>query len=99
MDWTDDAAREIERLLGDPIADATRGVVRIVKASAPHGRGTYQECRLVVVTQAEGIEQTTVRTSVVTSLRHWPQVGATLPALISRTHPQRMEIDWDALAR
>ncbi|MGB4779164.1 hypothetical protein [Microbacterium sp.] len=99
MDWVDDAARQLERVLGDPLADSMRGAVRIVRASEPKSRGKYQECELVVVTEADGIPETLVRTAVVTSLVHWPRVGAVLPALISRTDPTRIEVDWDALAR
>ena len=99
MDSADQIAAQIEKLLGDPIADAVPGVVRIISASEPVGRARYQECQLEVVTEAAGVEPTAVTTTVVTARKYWPKVGAALPAQISRSQPHRVEIDWDALAR
>lgn len=95
----DDAVQMLEKISGDPIADAVKGSVRIVSASERVGRRRYQACELVVLTQAEGIPETRVKTEVVTTAKTWPRVGSVLPALIARNNPRRMEINWDALAR
>ncbi|HAQ60164.1 MAG TPA: hypothetical protein DCR63_07355 [Microbacterium sp.] len=99
MDEIENVAAQLEKLAGDPLGDAVPGQVRIVSASSPVGRARYQACTLEVVVVAPGIEPVRVDTEVVTSRRYWPRVGAVLPARISASQPDRMEIDWDALAR
>lgn len=97
--WVDDAAEMLEKITRDPLADAVRGAVRVVSASERVGRARYQACELEVVTTTGGIPETRISTEVVTTAKYWPRVGSTLPALISRSDPSRIEIDWDALAR
>ncbi|MET0298083.1 MAG: hypothetical protein ABW024_11820 [Microbacterium sp.] len=99
MDWTDDVAHQLEVVTGDPMADAVRGTVTIVEASAPEGRRRYQECRVVLLAEAPGVASRNLTTAVVVDQRAWPRVGAVLPAQISRTHPDAFEADWSALAR
>lgn len=97
--WSDDAATQLERLTGDPIADAVSGSVVVISVSERRGRARYQECRLDVSVDAPGIEPITVTLEVVTTARSWPVVGAVLPARVSRSQPSRIDVDWDALAR
>ena len=99
MDEIEKFAAQLEQLTGDPLGDAVAGHVRIVSVSEPVGRARYQACALEVEAEAPGIEPTRASTEVVTSRDHWPRLGAVLPARISVSHPQRMDIDWDALAR
>ena len=99
MDEIEKFAAQLEKLTGDPLGDAVPGHVVIVSASEPHGRARYQPCSLDVIAEAPGVERIRVSTEVVTSRRHWPRVGDLLPARISVSHPERMDIDWDALAR
>lgn len=99
MHWSDDAAIQLERLTGDPIADAVWGTVVVVSVSERTGRARYQECRLEVSVDAPGIEPITVPLEVVTTARFWPVVGAILPARVSRSQPSRIDVDWDALGR
>jgi len=98
MDWTDEAAHQLEVVTGDPMADAVVGVVRIVEAPAPKGRGRYQECAVVLAAEAPGIEPRSVRASIVFDTRRWPAPGVVLPARLSRSHPDVLEVAWDALA-
>lgn len=92
-------ARQLERMMGDPIADAVPGTVLIVSVSEPTRRWGYQACQIEVVPDAPGVEPVRVATEVVTTRKNWPKLGGILPARISTTHPERMEINWDALAR
>ena len=92
-------ARQLERMMGDPIADAVPGTVLIVSVSEPTRRWGYQACQIEVVPEAPGVEPVRVATEVVTTRKNWPKLGGILPARISTTHPERMEINWDALAR
>ncbi|MET0813243.1 MAG: hypothetical protein ABWY03_09320 [Microbacterium sp.] len=97
--WVQEAADALEKITRDPMADAVAGTVRIVSASAPAGRGRYQECELELLAAAAGIPDRTVEEVVVFSTRSWPAVGAVLPARISRSHPGSIDVDWDALGR
>ena len=99
MDEIENMARQLERMMGDPIADAVPGTVLIVSVSEPTRRWGYQACQIEVVPDAPGVEPVRVATEVVTTRKNWPKLGGILPARISTTHPERMEINWDALAR
>ena len=98
-DWVDDAAEQLEKLTGDPMAGAARGTVTVLTASEPDGRARYQECRLRLRATGDDVAEAIVETAVVVDRRHWPRAGATLPARISRTHPGTIDVNWDALAR
>ena len=99
MDEIENMTRQLERMLGDPIADSVKGTVLIVSVSEPTRRWGYQACQIEIVPDAPGVEPVRVATEVVTTRKNWPKVGGILPARISTTHPERMEINWDALAR
>jgi hypothetical protein len=98
MEDLDDVARQLERLTADPLADAVAGSIRILSASEPGPRGRYQECQLEVLAEGPGVEPTRVSTAVVTTRRHWPRVGAVLPARVSVSDPRVLDVNWDALA-
>ncbi len=99
MDWSDQAAEQLERLLRDPIAEAVRGTAEIVSISTPEARGRYQEAQLELRAWAEGIPPVTVSMAVVLPTKHWPAAGVRLPAMIPPTAPQELEVDWSRLAR
>lgn len=99
MDWVDDAARELEKLTRDPLADAVAATVRIVSVSAPAGRGRYQEASMEFAVTASEIEPTTVRSAFVFDRSSWPTVGSVFPAHVSVSDPSAVEIDWSALGR
>ncbi len=99
MDEIENMARQLERLMGDPIADSVNGTVMIVSVSEPKRRWGYQACQIEIVPDAPGIEPVRIATEVVTTRKNWPKVGGILPARISTTRPERMEINWNALAR
>jgi hypothetical protein len=96
-DWTEGAARAFERMTGSPLADAVAGRVRIVSLTDPEPRGSYQNCRLELLAEAPGIPSRVVTIEAVFPRRHWPAVGTVLPARISPTHADAVEVDWDAL--
>lgn len=99
MSEIDDITHQLEKLVGDPMADAVSGHVTVVAASEPEGRARYQECALELLVSAPEIDDVTVRTAVVTTRHHWPAVGAILPARVSASSPTNIDVDWDALAR
>jgi hypothetical protein len=99
VDDLEQFAQQLEKLVGDPMADAVAGRVRVVSASDPVGKARYQACALELIADAPGVPETHVHTEVVTSRRYWPKVGAVLPARVSQSHPENVDVDWDALAR
>ncbi|MDX2377983.1 hypothetical protein M4I32_14390 [Microbacterium sp. LRZ72] len=99
-EWAEEAAEQLARITREPMADAARGTVWIANASERRGRSRYQECALEVVAEAPDLPARTVQTAVVfDSRRYWPVIGTTLPARISRTHPDMVEVDWEAALR
>lgn len=97
MDWKDEAARQLEALTGDPRADAVTGTVLLAVVSEPTGRGRYQEATLELVAEASGIEPRVVHTTAVFDTRAWPTAGLVLPARISASRVDAIDVDWDAL--
>jgi hypothetical protein len=99
MDEIDRMAQQLERAMGDPIADSVEGFVRVVTVTAPKGRFGYLTCELEVETEADGIPPTRVLTEVVTLRKWWPKVGQRLPARIAKSKPDRIDVNWEALSR
>lgn len=99
MNEIENFAAQLEKLTGDPLADAVAGHVTITSVSEPRGRARYQACTVEV--EVAPVDGAPVRatTEVVTTRQNWPRVGQVLPARISASQPDRMDIDWDALAR
>ena len=92
------AAAWLEKITRDPLADAVRGRVTVVAASAPAPRGRYQECMLDVTVEADGIPPTAVRQALVFPVKMWPREGDSVPARISRSRPEVFEADWERLS-
>ena len=95
----DQAAAWLEQITRDPMADAVAGSVRVVAASEPQGRARYQECAVDLIADAAGVDAAAVATAVVLPRTVWPRVGDVLPARISVSDPQHLEVDWNALTR
>ncbi|MEN2738601.1 hypothetical protein ABCS02_12485 [Microbacterium sp. X-17] len=98
-EWVDGVAQQFERVTGNPLADAVRGTVRIVALSEPEGRGSYRPSRVELLAQADGVPPRVVIVEAVFPRKHWPKAGTVLPARISPTHADAVEVDWDALPR
>lgn len=89
----------LEKLTGDPMADAVAGTVVITAVTEPAGHRRYQECTVEVHARAEGVSPRTVSYTGVFPLSQWPVVGLTLPARLSPTHADALEVAWDRLPR
>lgn len=87
----------LQRVTRDPMRDAAPGRLTVVSASEPAARGRYQECRLELRAEADGIAATTFAHEAVFDRRHWPKAGAVVAARISRTDPRAFEADWSRL--
>jgi hypothetical protein len=99
VDEIDQMANQLERMMGDPIADSVQGFVRVVSASEPKGRFGYLTCQIRLATEAPGIPETFIDTEIATLRKWWPQEGQRLPARIAKARPERVDVDWDALSR
>lgn len=99
MGELDRAARQLERLLHDPLASAVRGTVELTSVPPPAPRGRYQEVRIDAVAEAPGMAPTAVVLTVVLPAKHWPAVGMRLSALVPPSEPQSLEVDWSPLTR
>lgn len=93
------ATQWLERITGDPLADAVRGRVRVVAVSAPEGRRRYQECTVELAVTADGAPAHTLTQVVVLPRSTWPKVGDVLVAAVSPSRPDALEVDWSPLAR
>lgn len=97
QDATEQATAWLERVTGDPLADAVRGTARVDAVSEVRSRRRFQECRLTVTVEAPGIPPRPLGLEVVVDRRYWPRAGQVLPARISASDPAVVEIVWDAL--
>lgn len=97
--WVDEAAAALDRITRDPLADAVAGTVEIVALTAPAGHGRYRECAVELRAQGPGIASRTISSAVVFDTRRLPPVGTVLPARISPSHSEAVEVEWDALPR
>lgn len=89
----------LEKLTRDPMADAVRGAATIVAVEDPSGRGRYREYRVDLSVDGPDIPPTAVAQRLVFDSRRPPQPGTRLPARISVSNPQSVEVAWDALPR
>lgn len=89
----------LEKLTRDPMADAVRGTTTVVAVDDPVGRGRYREYRVELTVTGPGIAPTSVIQLLVFDSRNPPRPGATLPARVSASDPQVVEVAWEALPR
>lgn len=98
-DWEDTAASQLERMMGDPLADAVLGSMQILSVTAPQGLRRYQEATLEMLAEAPGMDPTVVNATVVFDRRKWPTVGTRLRARIPPRKPSTFMVDWGPFAR
>lgn len=90
-----EAAEALERITHDPMADAHRGVIRILSVSDPLPRRGYQPCTMRLALEAPGVAEE-IEYEGVFPRTHWPRVGAVIRARISRKTPRIIEADWES---
>lgn len=83
-------------LLGSArMKDPVRGVAQVVSTTAHHGDGVWQNCRMNLVVQGEGVEATAVEHSELVRASRWPAPGMVLPVTVDRKDPHRLKVEWD----
>jgi hypothetical protein len=75
--------------------DPVRGQAQVVSCSGYRGDGTWENCSLQLVVQAEGVPATSTRKSDMVRADRWPTPGMTLPVTVDRAKPERVTIEWD----
>ena len=85
-------------LFGDMIKsrmkDPVRGQAQVVSCSAHRGEGTWENCEVQLVVQADGVPATPVRKSDMVRADRWPTPGMTLPVTVDRANPERVKVEW-----
>ena len=89
----------LQRLSGDPLAEAVPGRIRIDAVSDAAPRPLHQECRIEATVEAPGVPPAPVVLEVVIDRRFWPRVGHVLPARVPPADPTALEVEWEALRR
>ena len=87
-------------LLGDMfkgarMKDPVRGQAQVVSCSMNRGDGIWQNCRLQLVVQGEGVPATSVEHNELINRNKWPSPGIALPITIDRANPKKFKIEWD----
>jgi hypothetical protein len=80
---------------GGRMKDPVRGIAQVASATAHHGDGVWQNCRMNLVVQGEGIEPTAVEHSGIVRRSRWPTPGMVLPVTFDRNDPHRLKVEWD----
>jgi hypothetical protein len=74
--------------------DPVRGQAQVVSCSAHRGDGTWENCEMQLVVQADGVPATSTRKSDMVRADRWPTPGMTLPVTVDRAKPERLKIEW-----
>jgi Short C-terminal domain len=87
-------------LLGDMfkgvrMKDPVRGQAQVVSCTGHRGDGIWQNCRMQLVVQAEGVPATSAEHSELVHNQKWPMPGMTLPVTVDRADPKKFKIEWD----
>src|SRR3954452_17334585 len=80
---------------GARMKDPVRGQAQVVSCSMNRGDGVWQNCRLQLVVQGEGVPATSVEHNELIHRNKWPSPGLALPITIDRSNPQKFKIEWD----
>ena len=80
---------------GTRMKDPVRGEAQVVSSTAHRGDGVWQNCRMQLVVQAEGVAATSVEHNELVHTRKWPSPGMTLPVTVDRSNPQKFKVEWD----
>ena len=75
--------------------DPVRGQAQVVSTTAHRGDGIYQNCRMQLVVQAEGVPATSAERHELVHHQKWPMPGMTLPVTVDRADPTKFKIEWD----
>lgn len=87
----------LKKLFRGGMKDPARGTALVVFSSAYSGRGLYQTCLMELVVEAPDLLPTAVEWSGLVHNARWPARGTTLPVVVDRANPARLEVDWSGV--
>jgi hypothetical protein len=80
------------------MSDPVDGMLQLTSCSAGAYDAAYSNCRMQGVVTAPGLAPTAVEHVCLAPTRKWPQPGQTIPVLVDRADPTRLEVHWDGMA-
>ena len=75
--------------------DPVSGQAQVVSSTAHRGDGIWQNCRMQLVVQGEGVPATSAERHELVHHQKWPMPGMTLPVTVDRADPRKFKIEWD----
>jgi hypothetical protein len=77
------------------MTDPADGTLQLTSCSAGAYDAAYSNCRMQGVVTAPGLAPTAVEHVCLAPTKKWPQPGQTVPVLVDRADPTRLEVSWD----
>jgi hypothetical protein len=88
----------LDSLLGSMrMDDPVRGTAQVVSTSGNDGEAVWQNTRMHLVVQADGLPPTAVEHYAIAPTAKWPMPGQVLPVTVDRANPQRLKIIWEGV--
>ena len=75
--------------------EPVRGTAQVVSATANRGDSSWQDIRLTLVVDADGVPPTPVVHRCMCRADRWPSPGDTLPVTVDARKPKRLKVEWD----
>ena len=75
--------------------EPVRGTAQVVSATANRGDSSWQDIRMTLMVQGDGVPPTAVEHRCICRADRWPTPGDTLPVTVDATKPKRLKVEWD----
>ncbi|MDQ3935440.1 MAG: hypothetical protein M3340_12510 [Actinomycetota bacterium] len=75
--------------------EPVRGTAQVVSTTGYRGDSSWQDIRLTLVVEAEGVPATPVVHRGICRADRWPTPGDVLPVTVDRRKPKRLKVEWD----
>jgi hypothetical protein len=77
------------------MSDPVDGMLQLTSCSDGAYSAAYSNCQMQGVVTAPGLAPTAVEHLCMAPTKKWPQPGQTIPVLVDRADPTRLEVRWD----
>ena len=78
--------------------EPVRGTATVVSVTAHRGDSSWQDIKLTMTVQAEGVPATPVVHRGMCRADRWPSPGDVLPVTLDARKPKRLKVEWDEVA-
>ena len=75
--------------------EPVRGTAQVVSATAHRGDSSWQDIRMTLTVQAEGVPPEAVVHRCICRADRWPSPGDVLPVTLDARKPKRLKVEWD----